>query len=39
MTVKYLELTNHNPLLKLMIICKAEIIFTFSRRKKIQLRK
>ena len=31
--VKLLELTKIDPLLKLMIICKAETIHNFSRRK------
>ena len=33
-TVNYLELTNHDPILKLMIICETETILNFSQRKK-----
>ena len=31
-TVKHLELTNHDPLLTLMINCKAETIHSFSQK-------
>ena len=31
-TVKYLELTNHDPILTLMINCEAENIHSFSQK-------
>ena len=33
MTVEYLELTNHDPLLEVMVICKAETNYSFSQRR------
>ena len=32
-TLKYLELTNHNPSLKLTINCKAETIYSFGQKR------
>ena len=32
-TIKYSELTNHYPLMKLMINCKVETIHSFNQKK------
>ena len=32
-TVKFLELVKHDPILKLIIVCKTETIQSFSQRK------